>query len=344
MPRSSRKRLPSALRRAVEAELPKRDAYQTAVFRTLVNSERLPCEVICRHLAVLHAPNALSDREPLVAGVLYPVWRGDWRHISTDEHVYDEIWYYFHAITTYILRSRLLNCTGAIALSFGKACDFRYGSRMWEARVGLDVRGTATFGDVVAKAIQEWEMSSNPCPPTSPRRHQFLNWIPLINALDPYVHRMLYQYVRAVGLREADFLEDAVTALDSAVDVAAQFVRDRLRRDASKPGAELIAAFDLGREIDNTLGHLHALRNYFGAHPGESGWWDFRDNYSEGVHSMFDAVRYVVWRICRAETRHRSVEPHPEVWSDWFVRYATVISQPVWFRFDGPSWKPLSLL
>jgi hypothetical protein len=58
---------------------------------------------------------------------------------------------------------------------------------------------------------------------------------------------------------------------------------------------------------------------------------------------MFDDVRKVVWRVCKEESSHRAVDPNPAAWSDWFINYASVVSRPAWFKFDGPSWRPLTM-
>ncbi len=342
MPERSRRRLPAALRRAVLDELPSRDQDQTAVFRTLVGSNGLTCRIETPTLVVLDAPGGLDEGESLVAGTIYPAWRRGWRNLDPDEHVYDAVSYYFHAIATYILRSRLLNCSSAIALTYRRACDFSHGSRMWEQLVGPEDYAVQSFAAAIATVVSTHGLSRGGMPATSRKRREFLAWVSTTNALDPYIHRMLYQFVRATQLRERDFYEDSVNALDSTVDVAAQFVRDRLGRRADRQRAEMVAALKIPAVEDSILGHLNALRNYFGAHPGESGWWDFRDNYADRIDEMFEAVKHLIWEVCGQERIHRLVDPDPSVWSDWFVRHAAVISVPVWFRFDGPSWKPLS--
>jgi hypothetical protein len=98
----------------------------------------------------------------------------------------------------------------------------------------------------------------------------------------------------------------------------------------------------LSHADDKHLGQLFALRSYFGAHPGESGWWDVRDNYYESTEHIFSAVKRLVEVVAQAEERHRVVDPQPTLWSEWFLENASVISRPVWFRFDGPPWVPLS--
>lgn len=341
MHEQTRRRLPAAIRRAVLMELPKRDSYQMAVFRELQGSEGLVCDQLAPDLVVLGTDGLKRRDTKLVAGVTCPEWRGGWRDIDRDEDIGNTFWYFFHAVRTYIIRSRLLRCTAAISLTYGRACDFRHGDQMWELLIGPDRGGAATFDAAVDKLMRESHLRARQ-PRSTRKLREFQAWVSRLNVLDPYVHRMLYQYIRAVRLRTDDSYEDALTSLDSVVEVAAQFVRDRLGARSARRRRDLVPVLGLSHADDKHLGQLFALRSYFGAHPGESGWWDVRDNYYESTEHIFSAVKRLVEVVAQAEERHRVVDPQPTLWSEWFLENASVISRPVWFRFDGPPWVPLS--
>jgi hypothetical protein len=177
----------------------------------------------------------------------------------------------------------------------------------------------------------------------SSRQRCCRTYIDSLNTLDPHLHRILYSYLRALRLRNGEFWADAVISLDSAVDVAEQMVRARTKTGHAHAGQSLISALQLSEHTDVMLGYLRALRNYFGAHPSQAGFWDFDEDYVDTVDSMFAVVRDVVWAASRFELHHRVVEPcADDGWARWFYAHAGVLSPTVWFRLDPPSWTPLS--
>src|SRR3954471_19622879 len=101
------------------------------------------------------------------------------------------------------------------------------------------------------------------------RRSRVLQgWIRELNCLDPFIHRMVFQYVRALFLFEDDYWEEGITALDGAVDVGLQFWAERLNRSGgSAMASSLVSSVNADR-----LDLLNKLRNYFGAHPSLSKW------------------------------------------------------------------------
>jgi hypothetical protein len=84
---------------------------------------------------------------------------------------------------------------------------------------------------------------------------------------------------------------DAIISLDFAGDVTEQFVRDRLKTAGAHSGQALVSALQLSDRTDEQLGHLRALRNYYGAHPSQARFWDFDEDYAETVGEMFAIVR-----------------------------------------------------
>ena len=79
----------------------------------------------------------------------------------------------------------------------------------------------------------------------SPRQRYFAAVAKQLNSLDPYVHRMLYCYLRALRLRNEEFWEDSVTPLDAAVRIAAELVRNRLGNVTGNPYEAMISELSL---------------------------------------------------------------------------------------------------
>jgi hypothetical protein len=105
----------------------------------------------------------------------------------------------------------------------------------------------------------------------------------------------------------------------------------------------MIRELRLGARTDASLGELRALRNYFGAHPGEAGFWDFPDDRADEVLVMFEAVEQLVWAAARLEAAHRQVHPVGSGdWSNWFRAHAHGLSNIVWFRLAALDSEPLS--
>jgi hypothetical protein len=156
-------------------------------------------------------------------------------------------------------------------------------------------------------------------------------WVRDLNCLDPYIHRIVFQYLRALALDRDGFGEEYVTALDGAVDVAATFWRVRLH-GAGPNYREQMARNLLSQSDAALLALLYELRCYFGAHPSLSKWWDFYEMYEEDLERCEEAVVRLIRAVCRAERANREVEPNPESWSAWFREHCFTIWRAVWFE------------
>lgn len=345
MPRSARRKLSPALRRAIDHELPSRDANQLVLFRPICEDTRLRFCHQSGETAVLttRVANSADSTLTLLAGISAPPWRRGWRRISCNEFVSDILDDYFHSVTTYIARSRFLNVTAAIGLAYATDCTFQYGSHSREVLIGPAPYLPSTFAECIELVSRDLDVVALPRFPESSRQRYCRTLINCLNALDPQIHRILYLYLRALRLRNGDFWEDAIVSLDSAVDVAANLVRERARTGNAHAGESMVSALQLSDRVDAMLGELRTWRNYFGAHPGEAGFWDFGDDYSEAVDEMFAAVRLVVLSASRFEAQHRLVESEPhDGWAAWFRDHAATLGPMVWFRVNPPASQPLS--
>ncbi|MBV9193884.1 MAG: hypothetical protein JO168_07030 [Solirubrobacterales bacterium] len=278
----------------------------------------------------------------LVAATRVPDWRQGWTKFARDGTLSDVLAFYFDRILVYIARSAFLNCTAAIGMAYGVDCTFQYGSWISELLVARAAPWAGPSGDTT-RVIEPCQSRAIDSRNGSPRRRYCAAIAGGLNALDPHLHRMLYCYVRALRLLNEGFWEDSVSSLDAAVRIATDLVRDRMRNPAGNAHEAMIRQLRVGSRTDASLGELRALRNYFGAHPGEAGFWDFPDDRGDDVLVMFESVEQLVWAAARFERAHRHVHPiDGGDWSDWFRTHAHLLSNIVWFRLATPAPEPLS--
>lgn len=323
LPADSRRRLPVAVRKAVDTELPRRDDHERVTIRPFSNSAGLRgvCQVV--------ESQAFIGGDQIFGVVRAPDWFGGWRAAATDEYIEDALWRFFYYTSVYVARSRFLNGLAAIALTYHRGCDSRY----MEPREFV-----APVGETMQAHLAAARLEAVPAPNPNRRSGLMAKWLRDLNGLDPWIHRVLFQYVRAVRLLNAGFWEDGINALDSVIDVASQFPRDRLRLSSPTPRDALIPFASLSTDQASQLSSLNELRDYFGAHPSQSGWWDVQDHYADFVEYALDTVKKVIAKIAEAERANRLVEPEPVIsWSDWFRHCCHVLGPPIWFRFDGPA-------
>lgn len=345
LPTSVRRKLPPALRRAVEDELPLRDPHQLAVFRSIHEDSEIRLDHRSETAAVVTTRSARGSVSTLtlVVGALAPAWKRGWKRVSRNEVVSDIVDDYFHAVTTYILRSRFLAITSALGIVYAVDSTFQFGTWSGESTVGPEPYLPPTFGACLERLSHDVDVLTLRKESASSRQRYCCTLINSLNTLDPHIHRMLYLYLRALRLRNGEFAEDTIISLDSVVDVAEQLVQDRRKAAGAHAGQAMISALQLSNRTDNKLGHLRALRNYFGAHPSQAGFWDFEEDYHVTVEEMFAAVRDVVWSASRFESHHRVVEPDVDQgWAQWFHAYIRVLNPVIWFRLDPPPYTPLS--
>ena len=308
----------SALRQASLVEIPARDGDYNVIARDLTNSEGLRSGFRGNGLSVFP-----THGNRLAVAVVCPDWDRGWGSISDDEWVSDQVGSFFHFARQYVLRSQIASVLGSLLIVYGRGCDF-YGSWVVMRRNSESARPSE---DAVTRVMEERGSAAGP--EDGGRTRSLHYWIREINALDPFVHRAVFQLVRATRLSEASFSEEAVTALDGLSSVAAQFAQHRMGVDASSR-ADLAALFSLSHHDGKILEHLYQMRCDFGAHPGWSKWWDFSEIYEEDLPRQFDASKRLLMKLIQVENDLRVVEPCRLSWSKWFNNHACVVYDAVW--------------
>jgi hypothetical protein len=297
-----------------------RDAYRDVIHRRLKNPLGFP---------ILYEESTCwlyTSNDSLILGAVAPNWR-DSRNLSKDEHVSDLLDQFLTLASQYVARSRILRVQAGLALTHAVAADFRR----------ADLHRLQVPADGVMNARRELELRD---PKTALRRtarsRELAAWVVLANPLDPLVHRALYQYWRAASLIEADFWEEAITALDNVVAVAAEAVQ-RWHRLAAQPSRREVArCLKMSKADEDRVDEQYGLRCGFGAHPAHSKWWDFAEIYEGELDVFPEVVERVLLRLFASEQQFRTVDPDPSAWAPWFQKHAELLLDAVWGVNLGP--------
>ncbi len=204
------------LDKVVSHELPKRDNEQFFQVRDFTNTSGLKLNLNYNNIMCYYS----NEENALKVGVICPNWSRGWRGISKDKFVSDQIDILFHFISQYVYRSYQVNLIGAIALSTGIPIDFRGNTLkyIYGDNVAQEVRGFKKYIDGESSILNS----------------KTLSYLKLINALDPYVNKAVFYYVRFLELDEFNFTEEALTAADNMVDVIFQSLKKRLKKNQHK--------------------------------------------------------------------------------------------------------------
>lgn len=309
--------LKSALDRVVGQELPSRDEKRLFQIRDFTNSEGLRINIRAGSLLCSYSEN----KNQLLVGTLGPLWSRGWRGISKDPFVAEQISDFFHFANQYIYRSSQINLIGAIALTYGRCCDFRGYTLKEVVLPELD----ADYSDFY-KSIPRI---------MTYRNKTVLHYLEIINALDPFVNKAIYYYTRALSLRELGFDEDSVTCADNMVDTIFQAIKQLLglptmqRIDMNKVVEKEIS---ISKAVIRNLDSLYQLRCHFSAHPAQSKWWDFSEIYDNDINDIMDSVKTILVKFCQYERSHCKIQRNPEKWSEWFLQYSDIVFDAVWFH------------
>lgn len=253
-----------------------------------------------------------------------PNWSRGIRKYFKDETLYDYISWFFHFVEQYIARSKYVEIMGAIALVYGKKSEFYSGS-LAKYIIGS---GHYTIEDVYQNYSIPKENKV-----TSSKQRRYYSLYNLLNGLDPFIHRMLFNYLRSLELFEHDFMEETITSLDKTVNVIEQYIKSRLSISSVSMREELCKTLGLNANETAELIRLYELRCYFGGHPALSKWWDFSEIYTyEEIEEYIFLVKEVVIKAVMLENNNRRIEKNPDNWHNWFKENWSLLWQSVWFE------------
>lgn len=309
------KLLSGTLKHIAEEILPSRDEQRLFQVRSFTNSKDMKFNLIYRNLW------CTSDKDKgLLVGTLAPNWNNGWKGVSKDEIVADQIDLFFHFANQYITRSYQINLIGSIAFTYNRYCDFR-GDFLSQCKLPFLIDEFEKFRDNIKPQF---------CKKIEIIKHH-LN---IINALDPYVNKAIYYYVKSIDLYDKDFYEEAITNLDNSIDVVTQFFKERLRL-ATMGRQDMLNILDnqigLGRKVLTDLEKLYLLRCQFASHPALSKWWDFGEIYDDYFQRLFESVKFSLIKMFEYEANNRLITQNPEKWSDWFKENADKVYSSIWF-------------
>jgi len=309
--------LKSTLDRVVEKELPYRDSYKSFQIRNITNSESLKINCNLPYLMCKYS----SKKKCVLVGTLAPAWSSGWKDISKDSFVSDQIKCFFHFANQYIYRGYQINLIGAIALTYGKSCDFR-GNELSQYQLPY--------------CNSEYIAFRNDIPTTrNKRNHMLERYLELINSFDPFVNKILHYYIRSLSLQEDGYIEEAITAADNAVDVIFQAIKQRQQlptMDRKNMYAIIKNEINLPNGIIEQLENLYQLRCGFSAHPAVSKWWDFHEIYESDMEKIIPSVKATIVKFLVYEKNNRQIDNTPSSWSQWFLDNCDTVYDAVWFH------------
>lgn len=152
-------------------ELATRDIHKVILLRPLSNSQNLVIKYFSDEVLLY-----VNSKNELVIGTYTPTWKHGWRQI--DDDLRDLLQFFLHFSEQYVARSRTLNATGAIALTFGKACDFRFRGYYNER---VELFSFDSLKDPTYKIKPD--LSNN-----YQSKDELEQWIKLLNCLDQKIH------------------------------------------------------------------------------------------------------------------------------------------------------------
>ncbi|WP_371397238.1 hypothetical protein [Fretibacter rubidus] len=316
--KSAGKSISKRVRTFVYDELPKRKLASTYNTRPLKN-----CDNLVLHFD-LDRTSAFQYDNRLWVMSRTPDWTRGLRKSFPDDSMYYYISCFFHFAQQYTSRACFVQVIGSIALTYQIPTHFYSDiSQSYFTRNGIlsdtEIRSKYSLD-------KKHKMDSS-------RQKMFLRLCDQINGLDPYVHRALFNYVRGLELRQSGFDEEAICAFDKVVDVVCQFFTNLKKPATAFSREDLKIILELSEQEATIATRLYKLRNYFGAHPAQSKWWDFSEIFDEDELDEFQkfTARLII-KFVHFESQNRTIDKNPNDWSNWFVMNWNVLWNSIWFE------------
>jgi len=323
LPNESAKMFTKTLNQVLNNHIINSDNLSQIMIRNLIDSGRLNINYIGNEIII--GPD--KNYNNLFIGAIMPSWDRGLRSFCKDEHVYNAISWFFHYASQYVARSRMVDVMASLNLLYGRTCDFR-GHRM--TRI-LSENNNKLKDEFILAFSRKANISHDN--KFRAREKNLVFWFDKINSLDPFIHRIFFNYINACKLLEGGFSEEAITSLDKTVDVIQQYARERMDINGNGNQRELtLSALGLKEWEKILLARLYDIRNFFGGHPSMSKWWDFDEIFEEDIDVFFEIVKKLIIKAVLHENTLRMVDKNPVKWSQWFEDNALLLWDTVWFE------------
>lgn len=323
LPTMSARKFTTSLNQVLNNHINDCDNRAQIMIRNLVNSKHLNINFVSDNVII--APHNKLDY--LYVGVVMPSWDKGLSHICRDEYVYDSISWFFHFASQYVARSRIVDVMSSLNIVYGRTCDFR-GDRL----ISFSTENGARLKDEFVLAVNR-ETNLSKSNRIKGRERSLFYWLHKVNALDPFIHRIFFNYLHACKLYDKQFDEEAITSLDKTIDVVQQYARERMNINGTNNQRELtLDAFKTSNLEKALLNRLYDIRNFFGGHPSMSKWWDFSEIFEQDIDILFEVVKKLIYKIVTHENANRVVDKNPQQWSLWFEDNAMMLWETVWYE------------
>ena len=265
-----------------------------------------------------------SENSEIKVVTIVPNWSTGLSNIFKDDSLYDYISWFFHFSEQYLSRASYIEIMGCLALVYNKPSSFMGGNfRKIHSRPNLYT---------LSKVLNDLSFSTN-IRMNSHRQRLFIELYKRVNGLDPFVHRLLFNYIRALELYHSDFFEETITSLDKSINVVEQYLKIRLNMNEANMREKLCEVLELNEKESSNIKRLYEIRCYFGGHPALSKWWDFGEIYtSEELFEFIEIVKIIIIKFLYLESKERVIEKNPEDWYLWFKNNWSTLWETVWFE------------
>jgi len=315
---NAEKSISKRLRTFVYDELPKRKLASTYNIRPLKNCENLVL------FFDLDRTSAFEHDNQLWVMSRSPDWSRGLRKSFPDDSTYYYISWFFHFAQQYASRASFVEVIGSIALTYEIPTHFYSDiSQSYFTRNRIH-----SVSEIRSKYSLDRKHKMD-----SRRQKMFSRLCDQINGLDPYVHRALFNYVRGLDLRQSGFDEEAICAFDKVVDVICQYFTNLKKPATAFLRTDLRNLLKLSKQEATITIRLYKLRNYFGAHPAQSKWWDFSEIFDEEeLDELQQFTVKLIMKFIYFESQNRTIDKNPKNWSDWFEMNWNVLWNSIWFE------------
>lgn len=266
--------------------------------------------------------SVLTVDQCIAVSVVSPRWKGVRKaspRTEVADFLHDVVW----AAQMLVVRGRAAQVLGAIGATFDKAVDWITAPDVRVLAVG---KGTRKVADVFESLRKDNGAGRRR---NTVRQRRVAAWINRLNGLDPVIHRGVYQLWRAIRLRDAGFVEEAITALDCLRAVAGEIAaRGCAGGSVSRVRAASLLGFS--KADSAALENLYQTRCAFGAHPPRTDWWDAGEIFETELPRYFELAVRLLWSAAAKEREAPVVDRDPAQWSEWFLANGTLLLDALW--------------